>query len=1217
MKLTRLFSSPDRAPNNLRRSTFPAPSPDHSPRDSPAPTPAKDAQDPATGDAGTNSKPANGATQPKPIPPKPGFTRGNSVPSGDKSGTSPGAGTPPSLSRKPSWFTNLSSKFSSGAASQSPPQATIGSPTKDAELSVPKITPAKNAVLQHAAKHQGEGPYTPAPPRTGQSGGGLLHVFRRLSSSSPGQLGLTVKGPGNHGLVERKVLNVDQYRERCPLEDLQGAKLRRVAFCVDVEIAPMPKYADADPKSPKGCATGAKTEKRKLVEKGEGEALKNPKAVEEQKEQDGAVKVSGEQLPKEPEKEGQGKKDAPIEPAADPPSDATGGTKKKEKKKRSEEERKARKEKKRKLAEANGQVPLEIHLDTDTSDPSAPATPKTQIAPTTNPVRIYRRCCQLRETPILKKITEQLLATSNTTSAGVVEKLDLTGYWMQLADLVTLGDFLAVVPVKEVLLENCGLTDEGLRVVLAGLLATRKTKRPKKRIPGVPDGLTDQGGVVERLVLKDNKIGPEGWKHLCLFVYMCRTLTSLDLAGIPFPKPPAASSPNGHGHFHLHNHDEKRGKLDICALLAKSIGGRLGGSTLELLNLSNTGLSHCQLGQLLDGVMECGVRRLGLAHLDLDLEGLGHISRYILSGKCQGLDLGGNDLREYCETLGSGLEENDSLWALSLAECNLKPQSLCMLLPHLVKLSNLRFLDLSHNQDLFNTEPGAVGALRRYLPKMKLLKRVHLGDCALKAEQLIALAEVIPEMDSIAHVNFLQNPDLTKLANANTEETQEEASALYASLLAAARLSPNLVCVDIDVPSDESGEIVKALAKQIVAYCLRNMERLPMPNGGAALGDGLAATVKDPEYPDVLQHLVGHDVTMPDGPEDDDMAPDDDYIVGGTGVAKALACCLNNRGDESRRQSGEFIREGEGGVVITKSELPAGKAKDVSKHLLLSARKIRHRLDPALVRSKSLADKSTEERHTYCELENLSLVAVDANHALDRLLFLQRTLDGIIKRFEDEFPETKESADSAISIPPPEHPLEKINTRNSMSSADGEREPSAGASDAEEDIEIQPTKGNISRQSSNLSLSSMALNREEGHALRAGHKLRAGWVLTPEQYQLLASTGLENIEDSPTLTRVFNDMLDELGDEDLLRLRDEMGAVRVFKEHRQTIIDGFREADPEHWARFLESQQKAKANVKVAQPKPCGAAAASEGEVRPAQSRESAVVEDDESAVTD
>ncbi|KUI62904.1 MAP protein 1 [Cytospora mali] len=1148
----------DRTPS-VRRASIPpptGPTPPDSTEHSPV-TDAHNSHDHIDAAGKTNE------TQPRSIPPRPGFSRGG--PSGEKNSMAHSA----SPTRRPSWFSNISQKFS-GSGGQSPPIQATNPPTKDAEISVPKITPAKNAVLQHAARHQGEGPYTPAPPRSGQTG--ILQVFRRLSSSSPGQLRPALKGANSHGLVERRVLNVDQHRERCPLEELHQAKLRRVAFCVDVEIAPMPKYGGDEHATAKVSTGGNKNDKRKLVEKGEGEALKNPKIVEEQKEHDGLVKVSGEHVPKEPEKEGEQAKDAaPATNDAEAPADPAGGTKKKEKKKKSEEERKARKEKKRKLAEANGQVPLEIHLDTDTSDPSAPATPKPQAVPTTNPVRIYRRCCQLRETPILKKITEQLMAPSNTTPAGVVEKLDLSDYWMQLADLVTLGDYLAVVPVKEVVLENCGLTDEGLRVVLAGLLATRKIdKIAKRRSITVPDGLVEQGGMVERLVLKNNKIGPEGWKHICLFLYMCRSLVSLDVADVPFPKTPQQPATNGHGlHFHYR---EEKAPVDICTLLAKSIGERLGGSTLELINLSNTGLSPNQLGQLLDGIMLCGVRRLGLAHLDLDVDGLEHIKRYLTSGKCEGLDLGGNDLRDQCENISSVLDENNGLWALSLAECNLRPASLCKLLPQLSKLSNFRFLDLSHNQDLFNSDPSAVAVLRRYLPKMESVKRIHLSDCALKSDQLIALAEVIPEMKSIAHISFLQNPELTKLAGATTEETQEEASALYASLLAATRISPSLVCVDIDVPTENTGEIVKALAKQIVAYSLRNLERLPFRDG-EALNEALANGVKDPEYPDVLQHLVGHDVTQPDDSDGEDLAPDDDYIVGGTGVAKALACCLDNRGDASRRNSGEFVRDLETGVPLPKSKLPAGKAKDVSKHLLLSARKIRHRLEPALAKAKVMSDRSTADRGTY-----------------RRLLFLQTTLDGIIKRFEDEFPETKEEADSAVSVSPPDNQLEKTTTRNSLSSAEVEPEPAAGGSDADEDqdhdLDLDVRRPGLARTNSNMSISSQALNREEGRALRTGHKFRSGWM-TSEQYQLLSSAGFEELEKDAHQVRIFNELIDELDDEEINRLREEKGAAKVFEENRQMIVDACRAADPEYWARFVESQEKAKANVKVAQPKCC------------------------------
>ena len=56
---------------------------------------------------------------------------------------------------------------------------------------------------------------------------------------------------------------------------------------------------------------------------------------------------------------------------------------------------------------------------------------------------------------------------------GVVSCLDLTGSRLQLADVVSLGDWLAVVPVKHLRCEDADLNDEGVRCILAGLLAAK------------------------------------------------------------------------------------------------------------------------------------------------------------------------------------------------------------------------------------------------------------------------------------------------------------------------------------------------------------------------------------------------------------------------------------------------------------------------------------------------------------------------------------------------------------------------------------------------------------------------------------------------------------------------------------------------------------------------------------------------------------------------
>ena len=721
-------------------------------------------------------------------------------------------------------------------------------------------------------------------------------------------------------------MNVDPYRERCSLPELDLKKLRRVAFCVDVEIAGAAQYTEEEPQTPTTPSLtvqpsvtksepdiDSKKKRDQKQKKGEGAALKNPITVAEEKENGGLVKASGEVVrPAPPEKN--------KDPKAPENSEVKGPTRKKEKKKRSEGERKERKERKHQEALANGSIPIELRTEGSSSSandtPTGDVTPpKSQDRPTTDPLRIYRRCCQLRETPILKRIVEQISSPSacHATTPGILSNLDLSGYWMQLPDLITLGDYLAVVPVKRLVLENCGLGDEAVRVILAGLLAAKTPEQAKhnrklaKKINGESTAVTEQLGVIEKLILKDNpKIGKEGWRHIALFIYMSRSLKGIDVSMIPFPKPSAMADSVKHHHTLLHhNAPPTPSPIDMSTLLQEAIAERLGGNRLEEIVLAECGLSTECVGKIVDGVMKCGSTRLGLAGNNITREGLGHVIRYLQSGKCEGLDLGGNDLREDLSMLAEALDEKCTMWALSLADCNLAPSSLESLFPALVQLPNCRFIDLSHNRDLFLTRPTALGLIRKYLPQMPMIRRLHLMDVAMTPEHAIALAEVLPESQSLAHLNILENHLLSPLASAKTEAMQEEACALYASLMAAVRVSDTIICIDVDVPSQDSSEVVKALAKQVVAYSLRNLERLPL----AETSDSAKAAMADPHggenqltVPDILLHLVGHIDGFPENHDNDDPAPDDDYIVGGTGVVKALDICLNRAADGRKDQ---------------------------------------------------------------------------------------------------------------------------------------------------------------------------------------------------------------------------------------------------------------------------------------------------------------------------
>ena len=490
----------------------------------------------------------------------------------------------------------------------------------------------------------------------------------------------------------------------------------------------------------------------------------------------------------------------------------------------------------------------------------------------------------------------------------------------------------------------------------------------------------------------------------------------------------------------------------------------------------------------------------------------------------------------------------------------------------------------------------------RFLPQITSLKRIHLADCALSPEQAIALAEILPEVVELAHVSFLQNPEIARLTDAKTEETQEEACALFASLLAATRLSNSIICIDIEVPSERSSDLVKAMAKQVVAYCLHNMERLPLSELAAATMAQTEASAKhNADYPDVLQHLLGHDAAGPyELDADIEVAPDDDYVIGGTGLVKALTCCLKNRGDESGEQPEEPLRDLENGTPLPNSEVSPGKAKDMSKHLLLSARKIKQRLQPAIVKAR---ETSGEDTRAYSKYQPLSLGAMPERHGLflhcflffslshlpfftahgasnsiiDRLLFLDSILQGIIRRFEDEFPETREPTQDVLSASPESPPARLLGT--SISSNEPDTLPTTVASDdGEDEPDFSIKSPGLSRSSSVISVSSKALADEEGRVLRAGHKFRAG-IVKPEAYMLLS--GVEMVGADPNHVRLLHEMLHELGDEELLRKAEAVGVVRVFQEDKDTVLQKLRDADPEHWERLKESQIMARKNVNV------------------------------------
>ena len=986
------------------------------------------------------------------------------------------------------------------------------------------------------------------------------------------------KAAGTCGVCPRKTMNIDPYRDRCSLPELDQKKLRRVAFCVDVEIAGAAQYVEDEPEASAPAPPlndesslarvehqiESKKKKDQKLKRGEGAALKNPATVAEEKENQGIIKASGEEV----------KSEKTPEPNVSDQAEIKEPSRKKEKKKRSEGERKERKERKHQEALANGTIPAELKGDSSSSatdsPPGAQTPPGSQDRPTTDPLRIYRRCCQLRETPILKRIVDQISSPAAChTTPGTLSSLDLSGYWMQLPDIVTLGDYLAVVPVKRLILEDCGLGDEAVRLILAGLLAAKTPEQSKynkklaKKANSQLKKATERLGVVEKLSLKNNpKIGTEGWRHITLFINMSRSLKAIDLSMIPFPK--ASATVEGVKH---HNKSPTTPQIDMSTLLQEAIAGRLEGDHLEELVMAECGLNTETIGKLVDGVVKCGVGRLGLANNNISRQGLEHVIRYVRSGKCTGLDLGGNDLRENLHLLADALDAKNPLWALSLADCHLSPSSLESLLPALVQLQNCRFLDLSHNRDLFSGQPTAIELIRKYFPQFPMLKRLHLVDVAMTSEHAIALAEVLPESKTLAHLNLLDNHLLSPLASAKTEAAQEEACALYASLMAAVRVSDSIICIDIDVPTQDSSEVVKALAKQVVAYSLRNLERMPL----AETSDSAVAAMTDPHggkkelavtVPDILLHLVGHVEGYPENHDNDEPAPDDDYIVGGTGVVKALDICLNRAAD-GRKGSGSSLPSGTATpkTVIQGKQVSKGKAKEMSKNLLDSARKIRARLQPALIKE---ARVGCEMNYSECMVPRPKIHLL--TFLSERLQFLDSTLERMIQRFEDEYPETRLPKPITITPSPNISHSSIPFDLTTPSQATGTSLSDPASPDIEDDLSaplIRPSS--LSRRSSSPSLASRQA-QEEGRMHRFGQRVKRD-ILRPETEDYAHGTTGTEIE--AEYLQDLRRRLESLEGSEIKDKVESMGPEAVYQALGATAeeLAAMKKQDPEGWAK--------------------------------------------------
>ncbi|KAI5853414.1 hypothetical protein BZA05DRAFT_28362 [Tricharina praecox] len=959
-------------------------------------------------------------------------------------------------SRRPSWLTSFSSKFSSTSSVEV--QAASGSST--------------SATTSPTA--------TPEPPKPHNTPPGfLLSTLRRLSSSTAREtFGRRASVP-SVGLCDRVILNRDQHRERSEIPELDGGKLRKVSFCVDVEVAPCHEDVEARKEARRRRKEAKEKEKEKekerlkqLMEDGSPEIANCDGAGT-----DGAPLVAS-TTTGDAEKKGRGGEmtNGSVDPASgngaangtsrDRPQDSTAA----------EDNPSANPD----LAPASGSA----------TDKVPKVRRRIHPKPTTDPLKIYTQCCQLRETKVLPEVKEQLVKENYPT---VLRVMDLTGHKFQVADAVTFADFLALVPIKRLILDDCDLTDEILRMVLSALsavrpiVATTTSEESEGEAKGKPNGKDEKHhrGVVERLSLKKNpKIGREGWRHISCFVHMSHSLKALDLSRIVLPRP----MPVHHTTLGRIVQSKDLPSNDATAIFSRALAERLCGHGLEELVMGHCSLSSDQLKLVMKGVVAGGTKRLGLEGNSLTDDGLAMVGQWMKGAGtggasiCEALDLSHNDVQDHIDILSASINELSPLCALSLSNCNLTPASLSSLLPALATLPHFRWLDLSRNPRLFSEQPDSLTLLRRFLPKMKALRKIDLAGTSMTSDHAIALCEILPEVKQLSFFKITENP-LIQSGHAGMDEgSMEEGAAVYTALVAAVKVSKTIVRVDIDEAGSSAGEVIHALSKRLLAYCLRNIE------SGATEEDWTVDTAAVSRDGSEMKH-ASPDVCVNVGDlEEEDRGAnyeydgdgvwqdEENYVVGGTGVVKALGVCLGNKphhGARANSLSGfpslQKVESASSIGSFGEDEAGQEKANEMTKALLTRARNIKARIQPAL-------------RKGYTgDIEELSY---------RRLLFLDETLYRVIHRFEEEYPECRQPLPS-IAEPPSKAssstsgaPLHRITTRITRDDHEFEHDDSPLSPTTTHHTHILKPS---SRRGSEVSLHSKYLQNEEGQMHKLGH----------------------------------------------------------------------------------------------------------------------------------
>ncbi|EGG05072.1 uncharacterized protein MELLADRAFT_88133 [Melampsora larici-populina 98AG31] len=203
------------------------------------------------------------------------------------------------------------------------------------------------------------------------------------------------------------------------------------------------------------------------------------------------------------------------------------------------------------------------------------------------------------------------------------------------------------------------------------------------------------------------------------------------------------------------------------------------------------------------------------------------------------LDVKSNELKSAdVFYLAQVLKKNRTLKVLNLADNKIDSIGLVHLSDALRFNTCLETLDLSKNPCCAGGLEGML-ALRTTCTVNTTLKRLFLSETELSSEGAIALAEFLPEMQSLIHLDLTENYSID--------------IAGVMALAVSVKMNTNLRCLDINIPPNDPD--FARLSQEILQSCVRNTELAQRQ----ALERGQMTSISQP----MLKSTVVRELTTP------------------------------------------------------------------------------------------------------------------------------------------------------------------------------------------------------------------------------------------------------------------------------------------------------------------------------------------------------------------